>query len=217
MRSLQKSQEPEVLARNRTSWTESYVEAARSKRTPIAYWRRRPIPEVLLAETDRRCAYCDSHVIHVAQPHIEHYRPRKSYPELVVAWDNLTVACPRCNALKLDNFSEKLPLVNPFIDDPMDHFIFYGDMVFAPESLRGEYTIQILGLNREDIVSMRKQRMLNMERLVASWRKAPPVLRNGILSEIHVQFESGEYEASVRTMLQAFGVPLPNKKQSQSK
>ncbi|MCA4132648.1 HNH endonuclease [Arthrobacter sp. M4] len=201
MRSLKKLPEPEVVTANQKVWTEKYLEAKTTGQKLPSAWSHPKIRETLQAETDSRCAYCDSHLAHVASSHIEHYRPRSLYPELVVAWENLTVACPRCNSSKSDLFSEDLPFINPFLDEPDEHFVFFGELVLAPSSQRGEYTISELGLNNDDLMSARKRRLNNIVQLVSSWHKAHDLLKPGILDEIRRQLDQGEYQASVKSLL----------------
>jgi len=48
---------------------------------------------------------------------IDHYLPRKEFPEYTAAWQNLFYACRKCNRRKY-KFS---PLSNLFIPNPCDH------------------------------------------------------------------------------------------------
>jgi uncharacterized protein (TIGR02646 family) len=208
MRKLKKFPEPEILTANQQAWTQKYLAAKEANMRPPNVWGHDDIRETLQQETDSRCAYCDSHMTQVSSAHIEHYKPRAAYPELVVNWENLTVACPRCNSSKSDTFSEDLPFINPFFDAPDDHFVFYGDLVLAPASLRGEYTIQILRLNNEDLVAARKRRLQSFVQLAMAWHKAHDLLKPGILDEIRRQLKEGEYQASVTPLLQNLKIPL---------
>lgn len=210
MRALRKSPEPEVLVRNKAAWTAGYLQSVANGTKPRAYWGRPELRDALRLETNDHCAYCDSKVSQVAQFHIEHYRPRARYPQLVLEWANLTVACPRCNSEKRDKFSEKLRFVNPFEDVPSEHFVFLGELVFAPASERGQYTIQELGLNDDSLVAARRRRLKEISRLMSAWYKADPLLRDGILEEIHTQLEQGEYRSSVELLLQVGKIPSSN-------
>ncbi|HEX9921274.1 MAG TPA: retron system putative HNH endonuclease, partial [Anaerolineae bacterium] len=104
-----------------------------------------------------KCAYCEAKITHVAYPHIEHYRPKKKYPQYTFEWKNLLLACGICNgsAHKGDNFplqdgDEDNPLLlNPCEDDPAQHLQFeYARVV--PLSERGRQTCKLLGLNTRD-------------------------------------------------------------------
>jgi phage FluMu protein Com len=209
MRSLAKLPEPEKLIKNREKWTASYVAAcsAQSGNRPSP-WRDDAIRAQLEVETSSRCAYCDAHIAHISTSHIEHHRPRAKYPELVVEWANLTIACPRCNGSKGDKFSEEVPFLNPFCDSPRDHLIFVGPLVFPRGSDRGQYTINELKLNDSAVVNARARRIKYMMQLIDSWLKASPVLKDGILREIHQELVEGEYYETTLVLLKAADVPI---------
>ena len=67
----------------------------------------------LEAETYSKCAYCEGRVSDVAYTHIEHKLPKRKHPHLVCDWENLTIACPRCNTKKADYDAPECPLLNP--------------------------------------------------------------------------------------------------------
>ena len=49
-----------------------------------------------------KCAYCESPVEQLV---VEHYRPKRGgYYWLAYSWDNLLLACPKCNEYKGDSF-----------------------------------------------------------------------------------------------------------------
>lgn len=62
-----------------------------------------------------KCAYCEQRI---EQYHVEHYRPKRAfqhntaqqhegYPWLSLSWDNLMLACPKCNEKKGSKFDIK--------------------------------------------------------------------------------------------------------------
>jgi len=56
---------------------------------------------------NRKCAYCEKS-LKDADRHVEHYRPKVPYFWLVFSWDNLLIACKKCNELKNNQFTEYL-------------------------------------------------------------------------------------------------------------
>src|ERR1700722_11749860 len=48
-----------------------------------------------------KCTFCEQHI---EQYHVEHYRPKQIYYWLAFSWDNLLMACPKCNEYKGTNF-----------------------------------------------------------------------------------------------------------------
>lgn len=70
-----------------------------------------------------KCAYCEQHI---ESYHVEHYRPKRAFTHstaqkhsgyhwLALSWDNLMLACPRCNEKKVTNsiFQELVQQRNP--------------------------------------------------------------------------------------------------------
>lgn len=55
----------------------------------------------------RKCAYCEKS-LKDADRHVEHYRPKEPYFWLAFSWDNLLIACKKCNELKSNHFREYL-------------------------------------------------------------------------------------------------------------
>jgi uncharacterized protein (TIGR02646 family) len=55
----------------------------------------------------RKCAYCEKS-LKDADRHVEHYRPKVPYFWLAFSWDNLLIACKKCNELTNNQFTEYL-------------------------------------------------------------------------------------------------------------
>lgn len=119
-----------------------------------------------MAETNGKCAYCESKVRHIVSGDIEHIVPKSRRPDLTFAWDNLTLACPICNTSKGSHWEEAGPLLNPYVDDPEQHLYAVGYQVQShPESARGVRTVRVLDLNRADLQERRKERIERLLRL----------------------------------------------------
>ncbi|MES3107421.1 hypothetical protein [Sphingomonas aurantiaca] len=139
-----------------------------------------------------KCAFCETRVLPVSSPHVEHFRPKAGYVcndsnRLIVpgyywlayCWNNLFLACPRCNsntfkgnlfpirserlrAIKpVDDISlEGAILIDPVSEDPRAYIRFRGPVAYAvDDNQRGQTTIKILGLNREDLVNARDEHL----------------------------------------------------------
>src|SRR5690606_27961160 len=98
------------------------------------------------AETNGKCVYCEARMLAVSFGDIEHIRPKSLFPNQVVAWENLTLACSRCNGHKSSKFDEDLQFINPYVDDPAEFLFFLGPVVYEHND-RGMYTIRELNLN----------------------------------------------------------------------
>lgn len=144
-----------------------------------SHYRSPAVHEALRLMFGPKCAYCEGDVAHVSPLHVEHYRPAARYPGLAYDWGNLLLACPHCNSThKKDQFpiaptgdthhenhihpcirtgAEENPfLLNPCLDHPEDHLTFRNGRMIALTK-RGHYTRRICGLNRDDLITARRQ------------------------------------------------------------
>ena len=105
-----------------------------------------------------RCMYCvDSH-----GSDIDHFRPKKRYPQRAFRWANMLLCCTECGRFKGDQFplSNGRPmLIDPTAEDPWGHLDFDPDTGnltarFDLEangwSARGEETVKVLQLDRRE-------------------------------------------------------------------
>ncbi|WP_083742531.1 HNH endonuclease [Rhodococcus sp. MTM3W5.2] len=211
MRKLDKLAKPAVLNSKAQEWTDEYVRlAAAGEKNLPSRWRHKQIKEGVAEETTDRCAYCDSEMKAIHSGHVEHIDPRSIFPEKVVAWDNLTLACEQCNLSKKDYYSELVPLLNPFIDHPEDHLVFFGDLVMAkPGSDRGLISVQKLKLYRNDLITQRRRRIETVMSYIERWTNAEGQdVKSVLLEIIHEDFHSGPYKNSVKSLLVQLAVPI---------
>ena len=184
MRRAERPPAPEVLARNGERW--SLEEVAKSKTRSGAKktrsrnlaarrkfdWRthggervNKVILPDLKAMTAEHCAYCDGDGFgSFSLETIDHFLPRRAYPELSFIWDNLYLACPMCQNVKGREFDSAIDpdtyddsLLRP--DDADYSFERYfdfnvktGEIKVAPgatprDSERAAYTLRCFGLN----------------------------------------------------------------------
>lgn len=137
-----------------------------------------------------KCAYCEQRV---EQIHVEHYRPKKekgldsyAYYWLAFSWDNLLVACPKCNGYKGNKFrirnnrvtfvqnganinninclssgydlTEEPFMVNPEVTDPNNYIHFTIDGKMTSEDENFKYTIdEVCKLSRKDLNDQRRK------------------------------------------------------------
>lgn len=119
-----------------------------------------------------KCCYCEQSFERKHRP-VEHFRPKSIYWWLSWTWENLFFCCEICNEYKSDRFPlrrvprliaeqtppgrEKPMLIDPTLENPMDHLRFApfsGRWLLIPRngSVRGAEVIQICRLNRPDLV-----------------------------------------------------------------
>ncbi len=101
---------------------------------------------------------------------------------LAYAWENMLMACEICNQkYKRDFFpvedegkrapigatgeeliKENALLIDPAFDNPAEHLAFEESGMIRPLTTKGKVTVDIIGLNREELVSRRKQAAQNL-------------------------------------------------------
>lgn len=150
--------------------------------------------EQLLKDQFNKCCFCESKVAHIDAGDVEHYRPKgeskqtKSDPVnklgyywLAYDWDNLLIACQRCNRRKKKslfpllnpderasstnkNIAVERPVfINPCIEDPKNFIIFRLEYpVGIDEDCRGEKTINELNLKNDE--TLNEERRTHLER-----------------------------------------------------
>lgn len=170
---------------------EAYIEDANYN----SRYKTRDITDKLKDLYKSKCAFCEQKV---EQLHVEHFRPKVKYYWLAYSWDNLLLACPKCNEYKGSNFEingikvsfdnnddtirninslsetynrlEQPKLVNPEVSDPKNHITFTRKGEISSTVDNYTYTINTCKLNRE---------YLNDER-----RKILDAFKNEIRSEL---------------------------------
>lgn len=150
MISIQRPEQPTILKEKGEIWTKDYLaacqayqkeadtqkkKALKAKRDKVAkYYKDKEINASLRqmhspSYNNRqlktvKCAYCEGYITDTGQPHIEHFRPKESYPELCFEWTNLLMACICCN---VNYKGTKFPLhqiQDPITEEPKEDCIY---------------------------------------------------------------------------------------------
>lgn len=166
---LTKGKKPDVLERNAAAWAKELADKIASNEEPSKYLLSRyshaDIKKALLAETNEKCAYCESPLRHVTYGDIEHIIPKALDPASRFTWENLTIACDVCNT----NKSNIPDLVDPYTCEPSTLFMFYGPLMWADPAVQSAVlTEEQLDLNRNGLVERRKERIEFLRNLIAS-------------------------------------------------
>ena len=203
---LNQGVQPQVLVDNGEAWTGEYMNWYQNRvgREP----RRYTHPEIRSAleeETGSKCAYCEGRINHVTYTHIEHKLPKSKHPDLVCTWENLTIACPRCNTNKSDYDAPECPLLDPYVDDVENQVAFAGPFALPRGGPRAHATITLLDLNRKDLLFARKEALENLYRLLGLVERAasePAALRALWLDVNVVTAAKGEFASACRQFLE---------------
>jgi uncharacterized protein (TIGR02646 family) len=205
---LHKLPEPDLLKNNKAEWTtrcNDHINKGQPIPDSLKYKYRDPqIKQRILEEVHEKCAYCESKVTHVYPGDIEHIAPRSKKPELAFEWSNLTFSCSECNRKKSDYYDPGMPLINPYDDEPADHFFFAGPMIFHQlRSERGLLTRKLLELNRPALIERRAERLETIANLRDLWaRYSDGPVKVVLLTELRNEAqEDREYSYMVYTFL----------------
>lgn len=200
---------PAILVEKETEWLNALLRASTpgEKERALTKYRHRQIQEMLDRMFHGKCAYCESKIEHVSDAHIEHYRPKSKFADLTFDWENLLLACGKCNstAHKGDHFpeaNEDGPLLNPCLDAPEAHLRFEYNAVAKLASVygttpRGVTTETLLGLNRPDLRAYRSRQVQRLAFIAVRAQTDPEAQQ--LLTE--AQREDAEYAAFAKSLL----------------
>ena len=211
MRRLRKDSTPPILAAEGPEWTAKFTAEQEAGQTKFTPWRHSGIVAALTQETFGKCAYCESVISDVAAPHVEHIRPKSRRPDLVVDWQNLTLACPACNSAKGTYYSEAAPLLNPYEVDPEIHLMFVGPAIAAQlgDDL-GRRTVTKLKLMREALILERAKRIQAVADLIERWHRASDPDEKQIFKEAvdEALADGAEFAATLRSFARSVKFPV---------
>ena len=157
----EKLTKPNILLINEEMWKNelaSYLARMHSMSNAPLRYRHQEIKNTLIKETDGKCIYCESKLLHNSFGDIEHIKPKAKFPQNNYDWDNLTLVCQVCNNNKRDEYNDINPPINPYIDDPSKYLFGLGPMIMSKKfNGKGKYTKDLLDLNRNDLMIKRKE------------------------------------------------------------
>lgn len=116
------------------------------------------VKEMLRQDFGARCAYCgDSDVIGCSPRyfHVDHFAPKKKFPLLEFAYENLVYSCPYCNGAKSDYWAGKDQtenivgeegIANPCTEEYDRHFERHENGTIIPKTELGCFMYRRLKL-----------------------------------------------------------------------
>jgi uncharacterized protein (TIGR02646 family) len=147
-----------------------------------AKYAHREVRQQLEIMFGNKCCYCESNIKPVTYKAVEHFRPQAVYPLIAYKWENLLISCPSCNSdykkgqfplmtganASADKTNPELmddtdanALIDPTREDPSAHIKFEREVMIGL-NYRGQMTIDVCNLNREDL---REHRRAQLEKL----------------------------------------------------
>lgn len=114
-----------------------------------AVWRQKYIIDRLNNMSNNKCCFCETRLNSEGKAmQVEHFHPKKDYPDEVVEWDNLLPSCSRCNTNKAAHDTKKEPIINPTINDPKKYLYLRNYTIKSKNKCKlGLDTIKVLYLN----------------------------------------------------------------------
>lgn len=138
---LSRIDKPKKLALNEAELTKTYFETGKR------VWNQTYIKEALITMSNGKCCYCECNITTESKYlEVEHFLPKKTYPDLVVEWTNLLPSCKRCNGNKGNHDPNREKIINPAIDNPVD-YLQLRNYRLMPKNKIAKTTINTLYLN----------------------------------------------------------------------
>jgi len=192
----------------------SHVENQKLKVKDFSFsmYKIKSVKEKLQTTFFGKCAYCESDFENGAYGHIEHWRPKGKVTEnpdhlgyywLASNWNNLLYSCQVCNIGYKKNYfplenpneyslnstdtleNEKPLLVNPYFDNPDEHFVYKLNGDVEGMTNKGITSIEKYGLSRKELVIKRNTSTLNLLRIIKSI-----IFLIDLASGLHKKYES---------------------------
>ncbi|WEK35913.1 MAG: hypothetical protein P0Y53_00245 [Candidatus Pseudobacter hemicellulosilyticus] len=194
-----------------------------------------------------KCCFCESKVLHISDGDVEHFRPKKAsqqgtgepfnrpgYYWLAYDWENLFLACTKCNQrIKKNAFplvqpaqralshytdiaGEEPLFLHPANDDAALHIDFEDEKIkHCSGSERGRITIESLQLDRSELTQHRMHLLTTVKDLYTILVKIPPTpeaLRQEAIACLKKVFaectaEASQYAGMFRAYFQKHPIP----------
>lgn len=179
-----------------------------------------------------KCAYCETGQ---EKPEIENFRPKlraanldgkideDCYWWLTFEWSNYLPACRLCNTLKGSRFPVRGPrattgavgndlaaenrlLLDPCEDDPSNILLFLEDGQVTSDDERGRVSIDVLGLNREALVTARNRDLALLLQLLEVGRMTGRNKEKFLDTLIEMTSDSSPFAAMRRQYVRAWAL-----------
>lgn len=141
----------------------SYSKAKHRRTESPPVWRDyRTYKPVLRKEFNQKCIYCcRPDYLNVPSFGVDHYKPKKVFPELECEYCNLFYCCAACNSRKGMFWpDDDLLALGCFVPNPCDHIMFdhlrYNSVEVEYRSKAGQWTLDLLDLNDDNTVEYRR-------------------------------------------------------------
>ena len=214
MRNVIRPPMPVSLRENADSWRRDLLDALSSPE-PDPKWikqcknryKKDDVCEALEEMYNGLCCYCEGRIGAVAFEEIEHRRPKSLYPEYTFEWDNLHLACPRCNRAKGKKWNDEHPILDSCHDNISEHLSYRlgeaGPKRWS-ESYQGTTTIEHTDLNRQKLIDARTECAFKVLHTIGSLNNDPHSPSAGLeRADLEGQV-SGAYGSLIQWLLSTY-------------
>ena len=234
-------------ARLTESMKAAYDNGERSFKIDPEVYGHKEVKDKLIDIQNGKCCFCEAKITHIDDGDIEHFRPKKGFRQskneslqrpgyywLCYEWDNLFLACTKCNQRNKANLfplmpsspraishhtdikEEKTVFIHPASENPESFISFYEEVSKGTDKEgRGAATIESLGLNRFELNEDRRvhvsdlKTMLEIIKLVP---QTPAELREQVLGVLRKMVtektkETHEYAGMYRAFFKKYPIP----------
>ena len=194
MKNVTRSAIPASLAANATKWRDDllqWIQANPTATVPdslVRHYAQDDVRKALRKMYRDQCCYCEGRIKDVSHDHIEHRQPKSRFRDRAFDWDNLHLACPKCNIKKGDKWSETSPILDAVVDRPVEDHLTYKTGSFGvlrwPKSPRGATTVEHTDLNRggwDGLPGMRGKIYLEVRNTISELKKNLGVPEAGVV------------------------------------
>lgn len=174
MKNVIREAKPAILINKADDWTDELMVAVKNYRDTgekvpsnlQERYRKQEIKDALKRmysdkDGNNFCCYCESEIDVVDYPHIEHKMPKDPdlFPEYTYEWENLHLACTKCNGNKSNQWNGNHPILDAVKDKPIQNHLAYMVDITGVYRLglseRGNTTIKHTKLNRDKLLRAR--------------------------------------------------------------
>lgn len=176
MKNLTRLDEPQVLARNKTIWTEQFVNSFES-RPKNSQYAHRETRSVLHQISFNKCFYSEVKFASESEGQVDHYVEVSDDKTLAFEWSNLYLSHKDCNQGKASNSvipnSETL---NPFehSDDEIMMHLSFEDETIIGLSEKGLKTIKKYNLGKNIFDTLRSKELRKFEKCLLTFAETTP-------------------------------------------
>ncbi len=168
-------------------------------------YRNRENKRALMESSFGKCMYCESKITHIDYGDVEHIKPKSRFSQYMYDWKNLGFACVKCNREnKRDKYDPDL--INPYEENPEEFLgAACGIFIAKNESRKGQITLDIVNLNRPDLLEKRYTELMKLQHLIERYNGLQNLVQKEALKEqIEEEISKDkEYSASKKSLYKA--------------